>query len=442
MRPPDPPSARCGSAAPVFETERLIVRPAVIADAALFHDLWTDPRVMANVGFPTGLRVTVDEIRARISRQPDSEFERLLVVVLRETGRTLGECMMHRPGENGIASTDVKLLPAFWGNGYGVEVKRGLLTHLFEHTDCEAVEATPNVGNAASIRMQEAVGGVRVGEAVAEFPESMRDFTTPVRHYVYRVGRDHWMADLIRRFISREVREAATVTRYREPLVAFAAADDPRFADLRVVVGPEHMLPEDLLPGARSVVSFFLPFSQDIPASNAGSRSAVSREWTLAYTESNELLGRIRCGLIEELAAVGVRAAGTPPTGQFDRKTLLSTWSHKSVAVIAGLGSFGVHHMVITAAGCAGRLGSLVVDTDLPVTAAPPVERCTFLREGGCLECVRRCPVGALDERGGIDRQLCWDRCRAAAQEDASLGAHVCGKCATGPCAALPRVSP
>jgi epoxyqueuosine reductase QueG len=249
-------------------------------------------------------------------------------------------------------------------------------------------------------------------------------------------------ADLIKSLIAQTVRGAQTVTRYREPLVAFAAAEDPRFRDLRAIVGPGHMLPHDLLPGARSVISFFLPFSPDIPESNAASRAAVSREWTLAYTESNALLARIKRDLTEKLAAVGVRAAGTPPTGQFDRKTLLSSWSHKSVAVIAGLGSFGVHHMVITDAGCAGRLGSLVVDVDLPVGAAPPVERCTFFREGGCLECVARCPVGALDERRGIDRHLCCDRCLAAAQEDASLGAHVCGKCAAGPCAVLPRVSP
>lgn len=147
---------------------------------------------MANVGFPHGLHITRDEIRTRISKQRDSEFDRLLVVALKATGQAVGECMMHPPDDKGIASTDVKLLPAFWRNGYGVEVKRGLLAHLFEHTDCVAVEATPNVGNTASIRMQEAVGGVRVGAAVSEFPESMRDFTTPVHYYIYRVERRHW----------------------------------------------------------------------------------------------------------------------------------------------------------------------------------------------------------------------------------------------------------
>lgn len=176
----------------VFETERLLVRLATADDVNLFFDLWTNPGVMENVGFPRGLQIDREDVRKQIEDQRDSEFDRLLVVVLKATGHALGECNMHPPDENGIARTDIKLLPAFWGNKYGVEVKRALLSHLFTRTDCVAVEASPNVGNTASIKMQEAVGGIRVGEAVFEFPEEMRDHTSPVHHYVYRVERDNW----------------------------------------------------------------------------------------------------------------------------------------------------------------------------------------------------------------------------------------------------------
>lgn len=115
--------------------------------------------------------------------------DRLLAVVLTSTGDAIGECRMHHPDTEGIARTDIKLLPRFWGNRYGVEVKRALLSFLFAHTDCIAVEATPNVENTASIRMQEEVGGVRIGEGVYEFPVHMRGHTKTVHHYVYRVNR-------------------------------------------------------------------------------------------------------------------------------------------------------------------------------------------------------------------------------------------------------------
>ncbi len=180
--------------AAVLETPRLAVRPADEGDADLFLALWTDPRVMANVGFPRGLGVTREGLLEQLGRQKGSEFDRLLVAVLKATGQPIGECKMHRPDAAGIASTDVKLLPAFWGHRYGIELKRGLLDHLFSRTDCVAVEATPNVGNAASIRMQEAVGGVRMGAAIHEFPETLRDRTVPVTYYLYRVERRRWSA--------------------------------------------------------------------------------------------------------------------------------------------------------------------------------------------------------------------------------------------------------
>jgi len=176
----------------VFETERLIVRTATVEDADLVCELWTDPRVMAYVGFPQGLKITREEIKAQIQRPSESEFDRLLIVELKLTGQAIGQCLMHLPDEVGIAETDIKLLPAFWGYRYGVEVKRGLVAYLFTHTSCVGVGASPNVQNLASIKMQEAVGGVRVGEAVYEFPESMREYTTPVHHYIYHVYRSDW----------------------------------------------------------------------------------------------------------------------------------------------------------------------------------------------------------------------------------------------------------
>jgi len=176
----------------VFETERLVVRTATVEDVDLFYALWTDPRVMKHVGFPQGLRITRSELNERLLEQRGSEFERLLVVELKATGQAIGECKLCYPNEEGIAGPDLKLLPEFWGHKYGVEAWCELVAYQFTHTDCNAVQATPNVDNIASIRMQEAAGAVRVGEDVYQFPESMRDYTTPVHHYFYRVDRADW----------------------------------------------------------------------------------------------------------------------------------------------------------------------------------------------------------------------------------------------------------
>ncbi len=244
------------------------------------------------------------------------------------------------------------------------------------------------------------------------------------------------LVELITDTIKRQVFEAETVTEYREPLVGFAAAGGPRFADLRRVAAPTHMMPEEMLPGARSVVAFFLPFAASVVEANAREKERVAREWATAYVETNALISRTTARLVELLAERRVRAAAEPPTHNFDPETLVSRWSHKSVAVTAGLGSFGLHHLVITDAGCAGRFGSLVIDAEVTPTVVEPRERCLYFHDGSCLECVMRCPVAALGEDDEIDKQACWRRLQQVAGELEDLGlADACGKCSCGPCA-------
>lgn len=177
---------------PIFVTERLVVRIATDEDVDLFYALWTDPRVMKNVGFSHGMRLERRELEERLSQQGKSEFGQLLVVELKATGQAIGECWLSSPDEAGVTEPDVKLLPEFWGHKYGVEVWHALVGYEFTHTAYEVVHGTPNVNNMASIKMQEAAGGVRMGEDVGQFSESMRDYTVPVHYYIYQVRRADW----------------------------------------------------------------------------------------------------------------------------------------------------------------------------------------------------------------------------------------------------------
>ncbi|MDX1614150.1 MAG: GNAT family N-acetyltransferase [Candidatus Promineifilaceae bacterium] len=178
------------SPAPIFTTVRLAIVVASPADANLYVRLWTDPRVMGNVGFPQGIPTTQEEVAARIRAEQDQPpFGRLLLVRRQADGQAIGECKLYRPDRDGISETDIKLLPRFWSQGYGTEIKRGLIDYLFAHTDCRAVQATPNVDNQASIRMQENVGGICVGLSIFRFPAQTAMPTQTVHSYIYRVFR-------------------------------------------------------------------------------------------------------------------------------------------------------------------------------------------------------------------------------------------------------------
>lgn len=71
----------------------------------------------------------------------------------------------------------------------------------------------------------------------------------------------NYMNKEIEHFICQFVDEYAKAhkpqTVWREPVVGFADASDPMFAKIQEIVGSHHLLPSDLLPGARSVIVFF-----------------------------------------------------------------------------------------------------------------------------------------------------------------------------------------
>ncbi len=244
-------------------------------------------------------------------------------------------------------------------------------------------------------------------------------------------------ADEITRVVTQMFAESGVAPGAPEPLVGFVAAADPRFEELRVIAEPTHLLPGDLLQGARSVVVFFLPLEPGVVQANAAHEDEVDEQWARAYLETNALAQRITAHVTEELQRRGHRAAWLPPTDNFDYSTLVSRWSHRSVAAMAGMGSFGLNRWLITELGCCGRFSSLVTDAELPPTVGEPVERCLYFADGSCMECIQCCPVDALDDDGELDKQLCWQRCLEVADRLVHVGkAEVCGKCGVcGPCA-------
>lgn len=224
---------------------------------------------------------------------------------------------------------------------------------------------------------------------------------------------------------------------WRTPLLVTATADS-RFDILPRIAADDHLAPTDLLASVRSIIVYFLPFQRDLVEENTGGKFAV-RNWSLAYNDTNTMIEAINNGLSALLEEAGHKSAVTPPTANFDKTTLMSRWSHKHLAHIAGLGRFGVNAQMITPVGCAGRLGSLVTEAELgdhPLLGRE--ETCRHKRGGECLECVAACPVKAVSE-AGIDRKRCYARLKAAQKCDhlSDLPEHseTCGKCQTGmPC--------
>jgi epoxyqueuosine reductase QueG len=239
-------------------------------------------------------------------------------------------------------------------------------------------------------------------------------------------------------FVAEEPDRMGTDGWWQAPLLVTAPVDS-RFARLSQIAADDHMLPTDLLPGARSVIVFYVPFIKELVKDNRkGERPC--RNWGLAYVQTNDLIGRLTRALGDLLTGHGFKSGLTPATHNFDETKLMARWSHKHLGHLAGLGRFGVHHMMITPKGCTGRMGSLVSEAELGDHPLMKTGEACLLKAGReCGQCIKACPVEALSE-AGFERRLCWDRLNDNRRvpgyfDDLPESTHVCGKCvALMPC--------
>lgn len=223
-------------------------------------------------------------------------------------------------------------------------------------------------------------------------------------------------------------------TDYREPLIGMAKAENPLFNRLKEVVSKDHLLPEDLLPEAKTVMAYFIPFSSEVMKAHR-EESRVSQEWAKAYVETNTLIEEVNQRLKIWLKEQGIQSAYEAPTHYFDKERLLSFWSHKHIAFITGLGTFGHHQMLITPQGCAGRIGSLIMDRSFVGDLLVEEEYCLAKAGRDCYVCERSCPTKALD-REHLNREKCYQYLLKQDLAFSDLGpSQVCGRCSIGPCA-------
>ena len=221
-----------------------------------------------------------------------------------------------------------------------------------------------------------------------------------------------------------------------DPIIKIIPAGNEKIREFRDYVSPSHLRPEDILPGAKSIICYFIPFHESIPNSNIEGDIA-SIEWAGAYVKTNKLIGTIADKVEVFMAGHGLKAGKLPATHNYNKEDLISNWSHRHVAFLAGIGTFGKNNMFITKNGCCGRLGSIIIDYEF--SEYEPVgeikEKCLSKTGKVCDICINRCMVGAYSD-GTFDRHKCHGQCLKNGKRYEALGAaDVCGKCVVGlPC--------
>ncbi|KHK03447.1 4Fe-4S ferredoxin [Desulfovibrio sp. TomC] len=264
-----------------------------------------------------------------------------------------------------------------------------------------------------------------------------------------------WMADPANNALAPGLDEPAFDT----PLVGCASGADPLFDWLRNDIGPDfYWTPAEPLslafpdrkirPEDVTVIAWVLPQTARTLEAHRRCRLLPSLPWSQVRHYGEMINENLRRFVVETLVGQGRAAVAPVLLPQWDRATsarygFASRWSERHAAHVCGLGTFGLSDGLITPAGKAVRVGSVVAEMVLPPTPRPYARHDAWcLRAAGvpCRSCIKRCPAGAISE-AGHDKQLCYNYIRnvtapyVAREQMPGIPVNSCGLCQTGtPC--------
>ncbi len=268
-----------------------------------------------------------------------------------------------------------------------------------------------------------------------------------------------WISETIERFLEsleNTLGNSANDKAFDRPIVGFARGDDQIFEEFKQDIGPFYLTPleafEKVYPdsGAKpedlTVISWILPHTKETRTSNRKEKEYPSERWARGKKFGVVVNIKLQNHLMKILGDAGHKAVAPCLLPQWSMQMsekfgYASTWSERHTAYAAGLGTFGLCDGLITRAGKAMRCGSVVARISVPHTPrlyGRHTEYCLFLTEGTCGLCIKRCPVGAITEKGH-DKTKCRERvdgiCAEYAKTHYDLDTNVCGLCQTGvPC--------
>lgn len=235
---------------------------------------------------------------------------------------------------------------------------------------------------------------------------------------------------------------------FDELLFGVADAADPLFLRMKTSAAanlPGLRLPGEWLPGARSVISIFFPFSEAVRQSNRPDEEEVGAPFLHARIEGHEMIFELCRKIAADFEENGERAVvpsldahfwsvETPGTDQAvpdPAYGFTSAWSERHAAYVCGLGTFGLSKGLITEKGICGRFGSVITTAQLPPTPRQYEGLYDYCIR--CGACIRNCPVDAISFKEGKKHPEC--KVYVDASKERYAPRYGCAKCQVGvPC--------
>ncbi|MEQ4519017.1 GNAT family N-acetyltransferase [Pseudarthrobacter sp. B907] len=149
-----------------LETDRLLLRPWQVSDAAVLRELWTerDPRVPPHRRISADGHPTLEDIEDSIRRDDRHPFPGLLAAEQKGSGQVIGYCGLipNRHGQPEEPELAFEFLRDVWRQGFATEASRSVLQQAQE-SGYRRIWATVRDWNTASRRVLAKLGFVETG---------------------------------------------------------------------------------------------------------------------------------------------------------------------------------------------------------------------------------------------------------------------------------------
>jgi len=267
-----------------------------------------------------------------------------------------------------------------------------------------------------------------------------------------------WIKDTIDGFISspeNTLMNLANDPAWGTPLIGYSNGADPLYDFFKQDIGEFYVKPIEFIEKTfdnkkfvdkeLTVVSWILPHTAATKIDHRKEKFWPSERWARARIFGEQVNSKLRMHVVQKLNEAGVEAVApmlSPLWHNASSKKygFASSWSERHAAYTAGLGTFGLSDGLITPLGKAHRAGSIIMNTFIEPSKRLYNDHhayCLFYTKGTCGECIKKCPAGAISEKGH-DKQKCSeyvDNTRKYVEDNFGFKGYGCGFCQVGvPC--------
>lgn len=235
-------------------------------------------------------------------------------------------------------------------------------------------------------------------------------------------------------------------------LVGFSNGADPIFPFFKEDIGNFYLQPLEILSQAYpeqvfkseqiSVISWILPQTDATKRDHRKETHFPSERWARSRIFGEQANVKLRQHVVRKLYEINIEAVApllSPlyKSAMSEKYAFASRWSERHTAYASGLGTFGLSDGLITIKGKAMRTGSVIANVYLEPTLRPYEDHnayCLFHQKGTCGECIERCPIGAISEKGH-DKYICSsyvNMTRKYVPKHYGFDGYGCGFCQTG----------